>query len=90
MAGKSYSPEYYKFRKIAIKRLKAEGLYGKAQRYNMHHLIPISLMPNYFFEEDNVIPLNPDLHAKIHQNYNNIELIEDPVGIILNVLEGGI
>lgn len=38
------------------------------QDYEMHHMIPVSLVPEFAFEDWNIIPLSPELHTKFHSS----------------------
>jgi hypothetical protein len=34
--------------------------------YELHHIIPVALVPEFAFEEWNIIPLSPKLHKNFH------------------------
>jgi predicted HNH restriction endonuclease len=67
------------------KRRKLKKEYGiDDDNIELHHLIPKNIIK--FNAPTELIPLKPDFHHKLHQNYSNIELALDPIKPICDLI----
>jgi hypothetical protein len=62
--------------------------YGVNKRkYTIHWLFPREYLLNDSFSIDNIVPLTNFTHEILHSTYNKQELLMDPVGLVITVLE---
>jgi hypothetical protein len=70
-------------------RLSRKKVYGAQDTPNitLHHIIPVREAPFFKKEYGNVLPLPSNVHKILHAQYDNLELLQDPINPIIHLLE---
>lgn len=80
---------FKKFQQLQFREyvFKSFGIGKSNNKYSVHHLIPKCYFHDLKFDVNDAIPLFKPVHVAAHKKYSNQDMLIDPVGIVIDVME---